>query len=198
MITNFSTSSVRTGIKRKRFWDQSAVANSFFSIATTTVGSGGASNIEFTNIPQTYTHLQIRGILRDNATGYTFNNCITQFNSDTGSNYSYHALRGTGAAADSFNGTSQTSMLLNQNAGVNATSGNFAPVIMDIFDYRDTNKFKTVRSIFGFTNVDTNTRAIIFSGNWRSTSAITSIKLTPANSGSFVQYSSLALYGVLA
>jgi hypothetical protein len=30
------------------------------SIATVTVGSGGAANVEFTSIPATYTHLQLR------------------------------------------------------------------------------------------------------------------------------------------
>jgi hypothetical protein len=32
----------------------------FESIATVTVGGGGAANVEFTSIPATYTHLQLR------------------------------------------------------------------------------------------------------------------------------------------
>jgi hypothetical protein len=39
-----------------------AAVGDFESIATVSVGSGGAADVEFTSIPATYTHLQIRGI----------------------------------------------------------------------------------------------------------------------------------------
>ena len=42
-------------------------AGDFESIATVTVGSGGASSIEFTSIPGTYQHLQVRGLLRQSS-----------------------------------------------------------------------------------------------------------------------------------
>jgi hypothetical protein len=42
-----------------------ASTNSYESIATVTVGSGGASEVEFTSIPSTYTHLQIRALARN-------------------------------------------------------------------------------------------------------------------------------------
>jgi len=38
----------------------------FESIATVTVGAGGSSEINFTSIPSTYQHLQIRILSRDN------------------------------------------------------------------------------------------------------------------------------------
>ena len=40
-----------------------AAGGDFESIATVTVGGGGAASIEFTSIPGTYQHLQIRGII---------------------------------------------------------------------------------------------------------------------------------------
>jgi hypothetical protein len=40
------------------------VTTSYESIATVTVGGGGAATVAFTSIPATYTHLQIRGIGR--------------------------------------------------------------------------------------------------------------------------------------
>lgn len=78
-----------------------AVGGDFESIATVTVGSGGASSIEFTSIPGTYQHLQIRGIARTARTGATPKReaVYIQFNGDTGTNYAYHNLFGTGAAA---------------------------------------------------------------------------------------------------
>jgi hypothetical protein len=70
--------------------------NTFELIAAVTVGSGGAANIEFTSIPSTYTHLQIRGIVRSDGVN---SNLFWQLNSDSSnSNYNIHILRGTGSA----------------------------------------------------------------------------------------------------
>jgi hypothetical protein len=40
------------------------MANTYEAIATVTVGSGGATDIEFTSIPGTYTDLLIKSSLR--------------------------------------------------------------------------------------------------------------------------------------
>ena len=53
--------------------------NSYESIQTVTVGSGGQSTISFTSIPSTYKHLQIRMLAR--ATGASTVGLI-RFNSD--------------------------------------------------------------------------------------------------------------------
>jgi hypothetical protein len=71
----------------------------FESIATVSVGGGGAANVEFTSIPGTFTHLQIRGIHRSTATTPgAFYAIKYQYNGDTGSNYTYHYIVGTGSA----------------------------------------------------------------------------------------------------
>jgi hypothetical protein len=189
LITNFSTSSVRTGIKRKRFWDQSAVANSFFSIETITLGSA-QSSITFSNIPQTYTHLQIRTNV---LTSSQFSSARITFNSDTASNYSFHNLYGNGASATSDNGVSQAYMYAYFLGGTsNPSSG-----VYDILDYKNTNKYKTWRGIEG---IDANGSGYVnlTSGNWRSTSAITSITFTTVGGVTMNQYSKFCLYGVLA
>jgi hypothetical protein len=46
------------------------------------------------------------------------------------------------------------------------------------------------------TNVSTNGYILFTSGSWRSTSAISSIKLYTTTSRNFLQYSSFALYGI--
>ena len=78
-----------------------ASTTSFESIATVTVGSGGSSSISFSSIPSTYKHLQVRCIARSSRTqnsGYG----VIRFNSDTGTNYSYHSLAGDGASASAY------------------------------------------------------------------------------------------------
>ena len=51
-------------------------------LQTVTVGSGGASSIDFTNIPQTYTDLKIVLSARTNRASQTFDFVSVVFNSN--------------------------------------------------------------------------------------------------------------------
>jgi len=166
------------------------ITGSFESIASTTVGSGGVATISFTSIPQTYKHLQVRGIAKTaRITGYRGDTIQAQFNGDTGSNYysfitdnDYPFFAGPGnmggfARVDS-----------------NDTANYFAGFVVDILDYTNTNKNKTTRCEAGgfdagggaYTRLDT---------VWNSTAAITSFVLTP-QVANIQQYSSFSLYGI--
>ena len=88
-------------------------------------------------------------------------------------------------------------------AVANQNSNVFAVSVIDILDYANTNKFKTVRALTGDDNNNsTNYGYISLSSSlWRSTSAITSLTFDQESSSSttnFVQYSSFALYGIKA
>jgi hypothetical protein len=171
-----------------------APATAYESIATVTVGSGGAANVEFTSIPATYTHLQIRLIGRSDRAA-NLDSLRLQANSDTASNYAEHGLYGDGASAGAFAGTSQTYMQFYRIAGANAGANIFGAIYIDILDYANTNKFKTARSIGGADNNGSG-EIYLMSGLWRSTSAITSLKLLPGVGTNFTQYSQFALYGI--
>jgi hypothetical protein len=171
-----------------------AVTNSYESIATVTVGSGGSSSISFSSIPSTYKHLQIRGILRTVDTG-TWNNQGMRFNSDTGSNYAFHTLYGDGSNASAAATASASSLNDFMRAASNSlTAGIFGAAVVDILDYANTNKYKTVRVLAGG---DSNGAGMtgITSGLWMSTSAINSVTIIPSG-GTAIQYSTFALYGV--
>ncbi len=182
-----------------------AAATSYESIATTTVGAGGASSVTFSSIPSTFTHLQVRALGRTDRPTYNVGSYSVTFNGDTGSNYSRHYMRGIpaspGASVDAGGGASQTFIDLGQFAGSTASSGIFGMGITDILDYANTNKNKTVRHIGA---VDTNGAASgvagfvqVSSGAWLNTSAITSLTFTPIEGASnFTQYTSFALYGI--
>jgi hypothetical protein len=173
------------------------------SIATVNVGSGGASNVEFTSIPSTYTHLQIRAISRYTGTQNSGAEVYMQFNNDTASNYSLHRLLAyanlSEAALSAAGLATQTRLQCGYTTGGTSggTTNMFGAQVIDILDYKNTNKAKTVRTLGGYdSNTDTGYRSIgIHSGNWRSTSAITSIKIFP-ETDSWAQYSSFALYGI--
>jgi hypothetical protein len=167
---------------------------SYESIATVTVGSGGAANVEFTSIPATYTHLQIRAIARTDraATGEWLE---IQFNSDTASNYSDHYFAGNGSTASAGGQANVSYMEVNRFPAASSTASIFGAFVTDILDYANTNKNKTIRNLGG--NDQNGSGEIhLGSGNWRSTNAITSIKILPGGGTNLVQYSQFALYGI--
>ena len=175
----------------------------FESIATVTVGSGGASEIEFTNIPGTYQHLQLRGIGRISTSSTYWGNLKLQLNGDTAdSTYSKHILYGNGASAGATgDGGDGNGLYFFYTSGNSSVTSMFGAVVMDILDYASTSKNKTVRAFGGWDNNGTGSTdtqkgyAHLSSGMWPSTSAITSLKLVCSN---LVQHSTYALYGVKA
>jgi hypothetical protein len=199
-ITNLSTSSLVSGVKRRRVWDQTATTDGFFQIATTTLNVA-ASTVTFSSIPADYTHLQIRASYQTSRGTYPLDKIFIRFNSDTASNYSSHNLKGDGGGA--YSGAENTDKITDGDmSSTTAASGGlfFGSLIMDILDYANTNKYKTTRGIIGF---DTNGtvagyggRVGLISGNWRSTSAITSITFTVDNAANYSANSKFSLYGI--
>ena len=172
------------------------VPTDFESIATTTVGSGGASTIDFTSISSSYTHLQIRMLVRTNRAD-TGDTIWIRCNSDTGSNYTAHILWGDGASVGAQANYTNDRMYLQYYGipGNNATASVFGVCVLDLLDYANTNKYKTVRMLSG---QDRNGAGDVElnSGLWMSTSAVSSITISPRYGTGFVQYSSFALYGI--
>lgn len=160
------------------------LATSYESIATYTVGSGGAAQIDFTSIPSTFTHLQIRYLWRSSNAA----EMLVTYNS-TGSYYR-HVLYGSGS------GVAATSGANNVFGGYCEPSANvFNASVMDILDYTNTNKNKVARVLWGF---DANGSGFLGlnSGYSNVTNAISSITLSPSGGGGISQYSQFALYGI--
>jgi hypothetical protein len=174
------------------------VTNSYESIATVTVGSGGSSTVSFTSIPSTYKHLQVRYFAQTNRGTYGTDNILIRLNSDTGSNYSLHALTGDGSSATAGAGAN-TTQFLSQTSGSGAAS-TYAGGVMDLLEYANTNINKTARILSGVDHNGTiagyGGQVLFSSGNWRSTSAVTTIQFRPEFGSAFTQYSSFALYGI--
>jgi hypothetical protein len=172
------------------------ITNSYESIATVTVGSGGQATVEFTSIPGTFTHLQIRWIARENTGSVSTpdENIRIRFNSDTGGNYSIHRLNGNGSTVYADGYANESDVVATGFSGNGATASIYGAGVIDILEYNNTNIYKTIRSLSG---VDQNGSGSIWfnSGNWRNTSAITSIELRESTN-SFKQYSQFALYGI--
>lgn len=161
------------------------VTNSYESIQTVTVGSGGSTQIDFTSIPGTFKHLQLRAA----AKGSTNLFAPIRFNADTTlANYRSHQIYGNGVTA--------TASDEGNNFYINNVLGtNFNGVIMDILDYNSTNKNKTVRMLQGIDNNGSGSIMFVSGLYINSSTAISSIRFT-VNTGNFAEYSSFALYGV--
>ena len=169
--------------------------NSYESIATYAITSNTAT-VTFSSIPQTYTHLQVRYLGRDTRTGSTLQSTLMYVNGDTATNYVQHGLLGDGSSASSFAQTARTNLNLAVIPTADSSANIFGTAICDILDYTNTNKYKTFRTLSGEDQNNTDGTIYLFSGLWMSTSAISSLTVFPNNSQSFVQYSSIALYGI--
>jgi hypothetical protein len=158
-------------------------------IATQTLGSAAAS-VTFSSIPSTYTDLVLI-MSAGNATSAP--STQIQFNSDTGSNYSYTVLAGNGTAASSARGSSLTSSLISYFGAPFTTLGQ-QTVITNIMNYSNATTYKTL--LTRANNATFGTDAIV--GLWRSTAAVTSFVLTTSNATNFVASSTFTLYGIKA
>lgn len=155
-------------------------------IASTLVGSGGVNTVIFNDIPQNYKHLQLR--ISGNTSAGSAN---LKFNSDSGINYSRHYLEGNGSTVVSGASIGYANMDI---VTAPNNSNIYGANVIDILDYANNAKYKTVRNLSGF---DTNGGGYLtyFSGLWLNTAAINSITINPY-SGTITQYSRFSLYGI--
>ena len=181
--------------KSNKLWDQTTFQSGMFALATIVVPSGGASSVTFSSIPSTYTHLQIRAIVRSTAS-YSESLLKMNFNSDTASNYAFHYVRGNGSATAAAGFSTQTHIRIDSTPEASLGTNVFAALVIDILDYANTNKAKTTRALTGY---DSNGAGIVAlqSGLWTSTAAINAISFDGTYDGGVNgQYSSFALYGI--
>ena len=152
-------------------------------------GTGSSGTITFNSIPSTYKHPQLRVFVSTTRVGGASGSGALQFNSDTtGTNYYTHALYG--------NGSTISAAAFNENYGLwyYGDTTTFVASIIDVLDYSNVNKYKTVRELTGFDQNGSGQMALI-STLWKNTAAINTITLT-APSYSFGSNARFALYGV--
>ena len=167
--------------------------NTFTLIQAVTVGSGGSADITFSSIPGTYTDLVVK--FSGRTTTGSFPDGRLQFNNDTGSNYNWRNLYGSGSAAGSNNGGTTTSIAFGTLVGSSETANTFTSSEIYIPNYAGSTQ-KSVSSDSVTENNATTAYMAILAGLWTSTSAITSIKLT-TSATAFAQYSTAYLYGIV-
>jgi len=192
-IRSLKSASISTGTKRSKVWDQSAalpLPSSYESIATVTPSG---SDVTFSSIPSTYKHLQIRVLAKSTRSDASVDTMYLRFNGDTGSTYNVHTMTANGSSAQfsAYPGTTIWGTWDLTDAQSQANT--FAASIVDILDYSDTNKYTTTKA-FGGSDKNGSGGIGLFSGLWRNTAAVSSIRIFAE--GNYVAGSSFALYGI--
>jgi len=165
------------------------MAVTYEPIATSTLSSAAAS-IAFTSITSAYTDLRL--VVTSLASSSTIGGMI-QFNSDTGSNYSYTRLTGDGATAS----TTRTSAFTQLNTAFSGNATTTIPMLqtVDVFSYAGS----TNKTILVTSQSDKNGSGAVerSCGLWRNTAAITRIDIFPNSASNFAAGTTATLYGIL-
>jgi hypothetical protein len=163
-------------------------------LATYEVPAGGVSSFAFTSINQNYTHLHLRGVLRNEHPSYNYGGLYWQHNS-TGQGYYHDTTWDSATPSLNYGGAGGAGTPFGVVPTSNVTSGFFAHWVLDMYDYKSTNKNKTLIYRDGFAAssyqiIDIGSAS--FAANLNATTSITFLSLT----SNFSQYSRLSLYGV--
>lgn len=164
--------------------------NTYVALQTQTLGTAAAS-VTFSSIPQGYTDLVLVSQFTGSAVNNQINIQVGNGSVDTGSNYSYTQMYGTGSAAASAQSASQTSILLGYTD--TATTSIDSNLIANIQNYSNTTTNKTILSRGN--SPARATAAIV--GLWRSTAAINTITVSTGSS-TFAVGSTFTIYGIAA
>jgi hypothetical protein len=168
------------------------VAFGTYELIESQILGSAAASVTFSGLAtyaSTYKHLQVRMATRTD--GSIFEGYV-RLNGDTGSNYAYHQLVGTGSSVVSGAATSITGFSMFANAVSTSPANSFGISVFDLLDAYSTTKNTTGRALLGIGAEFVYLR----SGLWLNTAAITSIQFLINGSGNFVTGSRFSLYGI--
>jgi type V secretory pathway adhesin AidA len=181
-------------------YDTVSADNYYMEPIATTLLSSSAGSITFSNIPQNYKHLQVRGIMRSTFANAGVSGASVAFNGDTSnSNYSFHRLMGDGSGASGVTayGVGSTFDFTIPMINDSATSNSYSPFVIDILDYSNVYKAKTMRCLNGADLNNSNGIVSMRTQGWFNTAPITSLTITPSTSN-FKDNTRISVYGVKA
>ena len=165
-----------------------AAGSTYTPIATYTA-TGLITDYTFSSIPGTYTDLAIVCSITNSSAQTMY----MRVNGDTGSNYSYTVLNGSGSSASSYRSVSTTAGFQLGLGLVGMSSTDPAQFNINVLNYANTTTYKTCLSRSGLASGEVEISASL----WKSTSAITSLTIRPSG-GSMQSGSTFTLYGILA
>jgi hypothetical protein len=160
-------------------------------ISTQTLSSTSAS-VTLSSIPSTYTDLVIVCNIGISVSGQTVQ---TIFNGNTGANYSFTELAGTGSSASSGRLSSRSNIY--SGYGIAPSTDLSCTLVFNVNNYANTTTHKVLISRESSNGAGTFQGTNTIVGLWRSTAAIYEINFTPST-GNFIVGSTFTLYGIKA
>jgi len=169
-----------------------AIATQYLEAAVTSV--------TFSSIPSTYKHLQLKMSAKgDWSNVSTASYGAIRLNGDTGSNYGIFRFdaNGSSPAFDTQVGNSEMYLTRFSSMGTPTVPvTHYGTVVLDIFDYANTNTKTTCVSMSGVM-ANTALHMIQFgSGYWDNTAAVHTILIDQSGGSNFVRGSEFTLYGL--
>lgn len=169
-----------------------------YDLIATGTGTGTNSVISFTSIPQDYRHLQVRWSAKNTQSGAQNGNInFTINNVSSGSTYTGHRLFGSGTTVQ-YQGqgtsTGANDFLLQESVSLNTTANAFSAGILDLFNYTDTSRNKTIRAHYGRAD-GTDIINFVVGTSSNTSSAVTSLTFT-ARLDNFAAGTRFSLYGI--
>lgn len=168
------------------------VPSAYESISSTVVGAGGAANVTFSSIPQTYKHLQVRFNLRV-ASSNTQDEMYLTLNG-VGSSNANHNLWATGSNVTPQALTYTSVIYIGKSIGGTGTSDVFTGGIIDVHDYTSTTKYKTIRTFSGYDANGSGDLQLTSGFNYSDLTALTSLSIR--SNSNLAQNTTVALYGI--
>lgn len=183
------TKATNSGLVGTKYNNVSADNYYMEPIASILVGSGGQATISFTNIPQGYKHLQIRGIAKTAQYGTSDHYGIVKFN-DTDLTY-IHIMSGSGSAVTAENASGVGRQMLIPMSEITP----FGVFVMDILDYANTTKNKTVKTFAGYEK-NGGGNIGMYSGFLANTAPIKSLTFYTNGNNGYKENTRFSLYGI--
>jgi hypothetical protein len=159
--------------------------------------------IQWTSLPSTYEHLQIRGSFQDHNIVNSANNftlAVAVNNSNGYSQYATHTMYGKGTSETTHG---NTGWLQSGYMGAEPDIPSYAGCVIDILDYANTNKKTSITSFSGY--IGTVNAVGLFSNVWHTpdgsasttiNGAVDQLLIWSPGGGGLLRGSSFTLYGL--
>jgi hypothetical protein len=171
-------------------WASPAAGGGMTLLSTTAITA--AATIEITGISQTYNQLIV--VMSNAATVAVDNNAALQFNSDTGTNYTWGASE---LINNTTSGNANTSEIRWLQGATTTTNVNNIISVMTITRYADTTPNKLVQINTTYIGGTSSARkALTVVGSYRGTSGISSIKYLSSGGLNYTAQGNIYIYGV--
>jgi hypothetical protein len=163
-----------------------------YELIQTIFGNGSAGSLEFSSIPQTYKHLQIRSVAKVTAGGSSINNLGVRLNGSAGA-YDYR-VQNFMSGNDELLAVNVFDLSYAVYYSTNSTNSMLAgAALIDIPDYTANKKHQIMIDYHSGTLERVGKAAVL---NNVSANGITSVQLFSASGGAFTTNSRFSLYGI--